>query len=127
MSLEYEVDEYDYDEPERSITLIYKNNGVSTTINLMNHDNVTLWDNLIHAIQNNINVNLTDEEEWNSKYSNIVVSNGMTIIDIHIGDNSNITMTFEIPNNQFLPTAIAIRNELLNLGNRIVTTLPLIM
>lgn len=127
MSLECEVDEHDYDEPGRSITLIYKNNGVSTTINLMNHDNVTLWDNLIHAIQNNINVNLTDEEEWNSKYSTIVVSNGMTIIDIHIGGDSNITMTFEIPNNQFLPTAIAIRNELLNLGNRIVTTLPLIM
>ena len=106
-------DDSDYGVPKSTIYLTYKDKITVTAI-LSRHNDPTLWNKIISAIENN------DQYQYgggnnNGIWSSISVENETVEIELAVTDEEDdIILNFTVPSNIFLPVALQIRDDLLN-------------
>ena len=98
-----------------TITLTYTNGFYENEISLCDHSYVFIWNDLISAIKTNNKFTVKDGE---NSSSTIEVKDGKVCIIANVsGSGGDITTTFKVTQEVFLPIAENIRNELTLLIN----------
>lgn len=124
MSLKYKTDTEFDDVWEKGFTwtrihFIYENTDVTVNISLLGHDDPLKWNDAVLAIEDNSSFHYVewgyDEQNLRSQANFRIVDGKVIFYSYDKSCSTNMDIIFTISSAMFLPVAIKIRDELLNI------------